>query len=490
MALNLLRNARVFISTDSAGTALTKSNTWELPILGDFSFSQGNETQDITVNEAGAAPTRGAARFNTMLNPVEWSFTSYMRPYKNTSGNARSLDRIMWHGLLSDNAINWSSAPWATTTSYIQIDPSDSNVHKFLSLTMYIKADNQWYKISEVQVNQAEIDFSIDAIGGITWSGMGTVFSRITIPTFVTGTTAVREYSSPVVTSGGSVSATGSLADFIIQKYTTLYVLNQSNRNLFAVPITGGTLTINNNMTYLTPENLGVVNKPYAPISGTREITGSLSCYLKTGGTNDAGDLLNELLTGTTNAQNAYEVTFRAGGTTTPYVEINSRETMLSIPTVDVQDVLSLNMDFKLLPSSLSTAVAITSGTLTQGTTYEIQSVGSSTAANFTTIGATQVGPTALVVGRRYIIHTVGDSNFTLAGATANTQDTQFVATSTSAGGTTGVALEVYFVKNASAGVGTGTVSTRTVSLDTSTPNELQVRYYPATTTTDTNDTD
>ena len=245
-------------------------------------------------------------------------------------------------------------------------------------------------------------------------------------------------------------------------------------------------------MTYLTPENLGVVNKPYAPISGTREITGSLSCYLKTGGTNDAGDLLNELLNSTTATQNAYEITFRAGGASAPYVEINSQEAMLSIPTVDVQDVISLNLDFKLLPSALATAIVVT-GALVQGTTYEIQSVGTTTPAQFVTIGATQAAGTALTIGRRYIIHTVGDADFTTVGATSNSQNTQFVATGTSAGGTTGVALEVYFVKNSSSGTGTGTVASRSVSLDTSSPNEFQIRYYPsatASTTTDTNDTD
>lgn len=487
MALNLLRNARVFISTDSAGTALTKSNTWELPILGDFSFSQGNETQDITVNEAGSAPTRGTARFNTQLNTVEWNCTSYMRPYKNTSGNARALDRIMWHGLLSDNSVpaGWNTAPWTSTTAYSQINPSDSNVHKFLSLTMYIKADTQWYKVSEVQVNQAEIDFAIDGIGQITWSGMGTILSEIAAPTFVTGATAVREYSSPVITSGGSVSATGSLADFIVQKYTTLYLLNQTNSNLYVVPITGGTLTINNNMTYLTPENLGVVNRPYAPISGTREITGSLSCYLKTGGTNDAGDLLNELLNSTTNSQNSYEMTFKAGGNSVPYVEINSLEAMLSIPTVDVQDVLSLNVDFKLMSSTLSTAAA--PAALVQGTAYQIATTGT---GNWTSIGAVQATAQTLTVGKRYIINAVGTSvDWASVGASPGAVDTIFTATGTTGGGTGGTVLEVYFTKNSTAGSGTGTAQSRTADL-TATPNEFQVRYYPSTTTTDTNDTD
>jgi hypothetical protein len=504
MALNLLRNARLFVSTvdDSTTTNLAKTNTWEIPILGDFTFTQTNETQDITVNEAGSAPVRGSARFNTALNAVEWSFSSYMRPYINASTAARSLDRVLWHGLFSDNAgpaISWTTSPWTSSASSFRIDVSDTEKHKFIDLFFYIKADSQWYKISSSQVNQAEIDFGIDTIGQITWSGFGKTLTELSsAPTF-TGTAgnSIREFSTPLVSSASAVSATGTLADFIIQKYTTLYltntgIVNSTTNTGYAIPITGGTLTINNNMSYLTPENLGTVNKPYAPITGTREISGTISCYLKTGGNFDTGDLLKELLDSSTTTQTTYELNFRAGGNSSPYVAFSAPETMLSIPTVDVQDVISLNLDFKLMPYTESTFTPVTAtDTTSSGKVYEIVTLGD---INWTTIGVpAAVAATALVPGKKYIVATnpSSNTNFTLVGATASTVGTVFTATGTTTTGT-GTAYEAIFIRNSTGLTGTsGSVKLRNMSIEgqSGTPNELTVTYYPLTTTTDTNDT-
>ena len=44
--------------------------------------------------------------------------------------------------------------------------------------------------------------------------------------------------------------------------------------------LTGGNFTIENNINYLTPEELGVVNAPLANITGARSISGSMTCYL------------------------------------------------------------------------------------------------------------------------------------------------------------------------------------------------------------------
>jgi len=80
MAVNLIRNSRVFFTTnvDSYGrvkigtlkdgtSPMTTSNTWEIQVLDSLTFSQ-NTTQDtVTLNEAGAAPSRGQRSFNTAL---------------------------------------------------------------------------------------------------------------------------------------------------------------------------------------------------------------------------------------------------------------------------------------------------------------------------------------------------------------------------------------------------------------------------------------
>ena len=86
MALNLQRNSRLFVSTVDAD--FSANDTWEIPMQEGFSFSQANETQDIEVNEAGVAPTRGGKTFNTSLSPADWSFASYVRPISGTPTHA------------------------------------------------------------------------------------------------------------------------------------------------------------------------------------------------------------------------------------------------------------------------------------------------------------------------------------------------------------------------------------------------------------------
>ena len=58
----------------------TAANTFRIGVLDGYSFSQGSESTDVTINEAGSAPNRGSKRFNDSLPPAEWSFGTYVRP--------------------------------------------------------------------------------------------------------------------------------------------------------------------------------------------------------------------------------------------------------------------------------------------------------------------------------------------------------------------------------------------------------------------------
>jgi hypothetical protein len=93
MALSLSRNATFYASYVAAGTSTwvgngtnpSDSDTFEIPILDGFSFSQATGTQNVTLNEAGSTPKRGQKIFNTSLEPVDWSFTTYMRPFTDSA---------------------------------------------------------------------------------------------------------------------------------------------------------------------------------------------------------------------------------------------------------------------------------------------------------------------------------------------------------------------------------------------------------------------
>ena len=65
--------------------------------------------------------------------------------------------------------------------------------------------------------------------------------------------------------------------------------------------MTGGNITISNNISYLVPEELGAANVPIEHVTGGRTANGSFTCYLTldTDGT-DKGtsvDLFNDMTT-------------------------------------------------------------------------------------------------------------------------------------------------------------------------------------------------
>lgn len=114
MALNLVRNSKVFFTNNvnantgvvNASTvgAFTASNTFELQVLDGFTFSQTVNNETVTLSESGTAPARGQRSFNTSLAPVDFSFSTYIRP-KNATTKITSEESILWNALMSDTAI-------------------------------------------------------------------------------------------------------------------------------------------------------------------------------------------------------------------------------------------------------------------------------------------------------------------------------------------------------------------------------------------------
>jgi len=106
MAVNLSRNTKVFFSTVTTNTLAdyTSSNTFELQVLDGYSFSQTTEQQTISLSEAGTAPIRGERAFNSLLNPAEWSLSTYIRPYKDT--NVTAPEKFLWNAAMGSTAID------------------------------------------------------------------------------------------------------------------------------------------------------------------------------------------------------------------------------------------------------------------------------------------------------------------------------------------------------------------------------------------------
>ena len=106
MALSLIRNSRLFVTYNVdqvtgviATSGFTPTNTQEIQVLDGFSFSQNTNADTITLSEAGPTPTRGQRSFNNSLAPVDFSFSTYVRPAKYTTVTAE--ERFLWNALVS-----------------------------------------------------------------------------------------------------------------------------------------------------------------------------------------------------------------------------------------------------------------------------------------------------------------------------------------------------------------------------------------------------
>ena len=369
MALNLVRNSRVFFTTDVNSTTgvvdiagLESGKTFEIQVLDGFTFSQNTNQETITLNEAGAAPVRGQRSFNTSLAPVDFSMSTYMRPRRGTT-NVECEESVLWAALTSADGAGWV----ADTTSSNAVF-TGSNVHQLQKFGLIIILDNVTYVIDNCVLTQATIDFGIDAIATIAWTGQGGTLRRLS-----TNATATDGAGTTGTFGGGltgSYTEKNTTAPYIANKLSTATVVSSATTPVtYQVALTGGSLTINNNVTYLIPANLGVVNTPATYFTGTRAISGTMNAYLKTGTTTDTGALLADMLADTSNVNPKFNVEIAIGGSSnTLKVVLAMPTSMLTIPTVDVQQVVSTAINFTAQGSTNGTS----SGTYDIGASNEL----------------------------------------------------------------------------------------------------------------------
>lgn len=457
MAINLARNTKVYFTTNVdpstgalASTTMTAANTWEINVLDGYSFSQSSASQNISMNEAGPTPTRGQRTFNSALNPADFTFSTYMRPFKTGTGDTavvQSNEYFLWNALvhsanlthtaittqaviaatavptlasatitvpvtaghgvsvgspatvfgidLADwNGIGIVSATTATSISIaLQIAPtsagpatgfalvkvavgawtsipggtagmgvgtapraivntSASNIHQLQKFAIIFKVDNAYYVVENSALDSATVDFGIDAIATVAWVGKGT------------------KLTSPATLVIAAVAPTAS-AHYITNKLSTATLKQNFGINTagtqYTVAITGGSIQFSNNLTYLTPSTLGIVDSPIGYFTGTRTVTGNLTAYLRSGTAGDVATLINDLLAlAATAEETQHALSIELGGiTNSTRVDFDLSAVTVEIPTTNIQDVVSADIKFSAqgFNSNLTAATYDISGT-------------------------------------------------------------------------------------------------------------------------------
>ena len=365
-SLFLSREVKVYVEFDS--------NFWEIPVLDGFSFSQGTNTTEVTIAEMADSTNnsrRGRIAFNDSLNAAEWSFSTYARPTIDTTKH-HSTEEVLW--ALMAGAKNYDATEEsgnifddgaASPITVINSDSSDldinfngSNKLEFADANIWFRFpsndagsgdDDVYYKCEGAVVNEASLTFDLDGITTIEWSGMANKLVEAAAPTLGT----------PV--SWGATSTSNFIRNRLTQ--LTLDATDSQGGSIedsaYNLVLTGGSITISNNISFITPSSLGVVNVPLGHVTGTRSVSGSFTCYLS-GDTRGSADLMEDLLASTSVVQNEFALTFKVGGDTAPRMEIACPQAMLEVPSHSVEDVISVEVNFHGLPSDIANTDEVT----------------------------------------------------------------------------------------------------------------------------------
>lgn len=405
------RDTKMFLEFDSF--------VWEIPVLDGFSFSQATNSSEITLNEmesSAGVSRRGRRAFNDSLAPGEWSFSTYVRPFTaagasqgtgsaDAAAEVHAVEEVLW--ALMAGADNYTSSKYdkggtdvlVPAGSEMNINFDSSNVAQLSTFNLYFvlgNANRTVMKLEGCVVGEASLDFDIDGIATIAWSGnaanvldfTGSTIEATSAPAFDANTKDGSEiavgdvfldtdngHKLQIVTvkpGSGTVSlgsyvneAITTTTNFIRNRLTVLTVTPTTRdpdsdgtpelETNYSLTLTGGNVTISNNITFITPEEIGTVNVPIGHVTGTRSVSGSFTCYLTedTSTANASRDFFEDLRAITNVVTNSFALVFKVGGASGTGLELNMATSHVEIPTHSIEDVISLETNFQALPSTI-----------------------------------------------------------------------------------------------------------------------------------------
>jgi len=328
------------------------------------------------------------------------------------SSNKIIVDSELIGGAAGDDnlSIDVTSESFTSDGTDLDINFYDSSRASLGTFNLYFvfsdrSAGRLLYKLENAVVNEASIDFDIDGIATINWSGMAGQIKEVATGTGAGQVTA--QDAAPTAGAAGalwidtndsdkiyiSTAANNSswyavidegstdTGNFIRNRLTNLTLAPETNfqsdttftnaagssdsyETSYSVAITGGNVTISNNISYLTPEELGKVNQPIEHVTGTRSVTGSLTCYLASSdaATNRSKNLFADLVSDVNTVINKFAITLAVGGTDTtkPRFQISMPTAHLEIPSHSIEDVISLETNFHGLGTGVSEGDEVT----------------------------------------------------------------------------------------------------------------------------------
>jgi hypothetical protein len=239
-----------------------------------------------------------------------------------------------------------------STAAACTVDLEESNKNQLLKLTgWFVFSDSGInYRLSNMCVNSASMDFDVDGIAQITCSGYASAVDSVAAGSTPTTAGAATD---------GYVAAPAT-ADFILNRLSTVVLTSSisGSSKAYTFALTGGNVTIDNGITYVTPETLGVINTPIDHQTGTRAMSGNFTCYLDTAAFSSKvmyDDMLADVNGADPDITNVFSIALNIGGTSAPNVVFTMPKAHLELPTLDTADVMGVTINWTALEDGFGT---------------------------------------------------------------------------------------------------------------------------------------
>lgn len=305
------------------------------------------EVGDLIIVSGASAATGGAAASGTfVVTAATGTSVSYITASAVSGAVTLTTPKVI-------------STTVTSTATELDFKPTSSNRSSLATFDLYfvlggnIAASANYgndefttiYRVENCVVNEATMNFEVDGIATISWSGMGSKITELTT------------YDA----SGAITTGLASNSNMIRNRLTSANIVGTTPvSKTYGITLTGGSITISNNITFLTPETLGVVNTPLGHVTGTRSVSGNFTCYADEI-TNGSLDLYQDLLGGTTTVTNKFLVQLFVGGKNSagthpvsPGIMFDMGQCHLDIPTINNDDIIAFEVNFTALPTTIS----------------------------------------------------------------------------------------------------------------------------------------
>ena len=133
------------------------------------------------------------------------------------------VENILWAAIAGKDITGGALS--GTSASAVTSDSTDCDVaflssdhHELLKLNIFFALENTTYRLNDCQVNQVEVDFSIDGIATLSWSGNATSIDQVT--------TAIEDPSKAL-----HAKPSGTDTSTTVSTYVEQYKLRRYNRS-------------------------------------------------------------------------------------------------------------------------------------------------------------------------------------------------------------------------------------------------------------------